>query len=69
MPNVSGNECTVNFDKCWTTMPAIDSPAPTSTGFVTHCNFEILGFCCFFVAASSQANLFCVFLDNNDDCH
>ncbi|KAL9227403.1 hypothetical protein vseg_003093 [Gypsophila vaccaria] len=32
MPDVSGKECTANFDKCWTTMPANDSPAPTPTG-------------------------------------
>ncbi|XP_057516784.1 serine/threonine-protein kinase AtPK2/AtPK19-like isoform X1 [Amaranthus tricolor] len=31
-PDVSGKECTANFDKCWTTMPANDSPAPTPTG-------------------------------------
>lgn len=31
-PDVSGKECTANFDKCWTTMPANDSPASTPTG-------------------------------------
>lgn len=31
-PDVNGKECTANFDKCWTTMPANDSPAPTPTG-------------------------------------
>ncbi|KAG8379025.1 hypothetical protein BUALT_Bualt07G0045300 [Buddleja alternifolia] len=30
-PDVSGNDCTANFDKCWTTMPLDDSPAPTPT--------------------------------------
>ncbi|KAL4184903.1 hypothetical protein AMTRI_Chr10g227920 [Amborella trichopoda] len=30
-PDVSGRECTANFDKCWTSMPADDSPAPTPT--------------------------------------
>ncbi|MBA0678125.1 hypothetical protein Goari_019487, partial [Gossypium aridum] len=30
-PDVSGKECTANFDKCWTTMPADDSPASTPT--------------------------------------
>lgn len=31
-PNVSGKECTANFDNCWTTLPANDSPAPTPPG-------------------------------------
>ncbi|CAN1183074.1 Serine/threonine-protein kinase AtPK2/AtPK19 [Linum perenne] len=31
VPVVSGKECTSNFDKCWTTMPADDSPASTPT--------------------------------------
>ncbi|KAL8250448.1 hypothetical protein R6Q59_034141 [Mikania micrantha] len=30
-PNVSGEDCTENFDKCWTAMPLDDSPAPTPT--------------------------------------
>ncbi|XP_057480902.1 serine/threonine-protein kinase AtPK2/AtPK19-like [Actinidia eriantha] len=30
-PNVSGTDCTANFDKCWTAMPPDDSPAPTPT--------------------------------------
>ncbi|KAK9116976.1 hypothetical protein Sjap_015923 [Stephania japonica] len=30
-PDVSGSDCTANFDKCWTAMPADDSPAPTPT--------------------------------------
>ncbi|KAJ4851379.1 hypothetical protein Tsubulata_006698 [Turnera subulata] len=30
-PDVGGKECTANFDKCWTTMPAHDSPASTPT--------------------------------------
>ncbi|GAB2213181.1 hypothetical protein Droror1_Dr00021203 [Drosera rotundifolia] len=30
-PNVNGRDCTANFDQCWTTMPADDSPAPTPT--------------------------------------
>ncbi|GAB2289562.1 hypothetical protein Dimus_023872 [Dionaea muscipula] len=30
-PNVGGRDCTANFDQCWTTMPADDSPAPTPT--------------------------------------
>ncbi|KAK8478534.1 hypothetical protein V6N13_072466 [Hibiscus sabdariffa] len=30
-PDVSGKDCTANFDKCWTTMPADDSPAATPT--------------------------------------
>lgn len=30
-PDVSGKECTANFDKCWTAMPPDDSPAPTPT--------------------------------------
>ncbi|XWS51046.1 hypothetical protein CRYUN_Cryun12cG0142500 [Craigia yunnanensis] len=30
-PDVSGKDCTANFDKCWTTMPADDSPASTPT--------------------------------------
>lgn len=28
-PDVSGKDCTANFDKCWTTMPLDDSPAPS----------------------------------------
>nr|GFA38962.1 serine/threonine-protein kinase AtPK2/AtPK19-like [Tanacetum cinerariifolium] len=31
-PDISGEECTENFDKCWTAMPLDDSPAPTPTG-------------------------------------
>ncbi|XP_071731639.1 serine/threonine-protein kinase AtPK1/AtPK6-like [Rutidosis leptorrhynchoides] len=31
-PDVSGEDCTENFDKCWTAMPLDDSPAPTPTG-------------------------------------
>ncbi|KAJ6749113.1 NON-SPECIFIC SERINE/THREONINE PROTEIN KINASE [Salix purpurea] len=31
IPDVSGKDCTANFDKCWTTMPPDDSPAPTPT--------------------------------------
>lgn len=31
-PDVSGKDCTANFDRCWTAMPADDSPAPTPTG-------------------------------------
>ncbi|XP_038687797.1 serine/threonine-protein kinase AtPK2/AtPK19-like [Tripterygium wilfordii] len=31
MPDVSGKDCTENFDRCWTTMPPHDSPAPTPT--------------------------------------
>ncbi|CAL5444718.1 unnamed protein product [Camellia sinensis] len=30
-PDVSGKDCTANFDKCWTAMPLDDSPAPTPT--------------------------------------
>ncbi|OMP07094.1 hypothetical protein COLO4_07632 [Corchorus olitorius] len=30
-PDVNGKECIANFDKCWTTMPADDSPASTPT--------------------------------------
>ncbi|KAG6403971.1 hypothetical protein SASPL_136205 [Salvia splendens] len=30
-PDVSGQDCTENFDKCWTAMPLDDSPAPTPT--------------------------------------
>ncbi|KAI3761335.1 hypothetical protein L1987_51747 [Smallanthus sonchifolius] len=30
-PDVSGEDCTENFDKCWTAMPLDDSPAPTPT--------------------------------------
>ncbi|PSR89619.1 Serine/threonine-protein kinase [Actinidia chinensis var. chinensis] len=30
-PDVSGTDCTANFDKCWTAMPPDDSPAPTPT--------------------------------------
>ncbi|KAJ9163686.1 hypothetical protein P3X46_023326 [Hevea brasiliensis] len=30
-PDVSGKDCTANFDKCWTTMPPDDSPAATPT--------------------------------------
>lgn len=30
-PDVSGKDCTANFDQCWTAMPADDSPAPTPT--------------------------------------
>ncbi|XP_076947667.1 serine/threonine-protein kinase AtPK2/AtPK19-like [Bidens hawaiensis] len=30
-PDVSGEVCTENFDKCWTAMPLDDSPAPTPT--------------------------------------
>jgi len=30
-PDVSGKDCTANFDKCWTAMPPNDSPAPTPT--------------------------------------
>ncbi|KAG7021487.1 Serine/threonine-protein kinase AtPK2/AtPK19, partial [Cucurbita argyrosperma subsp. argyrosperma] len=30
-PDVKGNDCTANFDNCWTTMPPDDSPAPTPT--------------------------------------
>ncbi|KAF9624703.1 hypothetical protein IFM89_012996 [Coptis chinensis] len=30
-PDVNGKDCTANFDKCWTTMPLDDSPAPTPT--------------------------------------
>ncbi|KAJ8772152.1 hypothetical protein K2173_027329 [Erythroxylum novogranatense] len=30
-PDVSGKDCTANFDKCWTTMPPDDSPASTPT--------------------------------------
>lgn len=27
IPEVSGNQCIANFDKCWTDMPLLDSPA------------------------------------------
>lgn len=27
-------DCTANFDRCWTTMPLDDSPAPTPTAGV-----------------------------------
>ncbi|KAL6957825.1 non-specific serine,threonine protein kinase [Sarracenia purpurea var. burkii] len=30
-PDVSGKDCTTNFDKCWTAMSPVDSPAPTPT--------------------------------------
>ncbi|KAI4336069.1 hypothetical protein L6164_014644 [Bauhinia variegata] len=30
-PDVNGEDCTANFDRCWTEMPAEDSPAPTPT--------------------------------------
>ncbi|GMH16821.1 hypothetical protein Nepgr_018662 [Nepenthes gracilis] len=30
-PTVGGKDCIANFDECWTTMPADDSPAPTPT--------------------------------------
>ncbi|KAI3855203.1 hypothetical protein MKX03_026061 [Papaver bracteatum] len=30
-PDVSGTDCTANFDHCWLAMPADDSPAPTPT--------------------------------------
>ncbi|XP_071903932.1 serine/threonine-protein kinase AtPK1/AtPK6-like isoform X2 [Coffea arabica] len=30
-PDVSGKDCTANFDRCWTTMPPDDSPAATPT--------------------------------------
>ncbi|KAI4326679.1 hypothetical protein MLD38_031967 [Melastoma candidum] len=30
-PDVTGKDCTANFDRCWTAMPADDSPAPTPT--------------------------------------
>ncbi|XP_059640710.1 serine/threonine-protein kinase AtPK2/AtPK19-like isoform X2 [Cornus florida] len=30
-PDVTGKNCTANFDKCWTAMPLDDSPAPTPT--------------------------------------
>ncbi|XP_023730191.1 serine/threonine-protein kinase AtPK1/AtPK6 [Lactuca sativa] len=30
-PDISGEDCTENFDKCWTGMPLDDSPAPTPT--------------------------------------
>ncbi|KAL1334046.1 hypothetical protein HN51_062930 [Arachis hypogaea] len=30
-PDVSGKECTANFDQCWTAMPPDDSPASTPT--------------------------------------
>ncbi|MCD7461716.1 hypothetical protein HAX54_046876 [Datura stramonium] len=30
-PNVTGRDCTANFDKCWTAMPPDDSPASTPT--------------------------------------
>lgn len=31
MPDVSGRDCTANFDKCWTAMTPDDSPASTPT--------------------------------------
>jgi|UniRef100_A0A2N9E693 p70 ribosomal S6 kinase len=30
-PDVSGKDCTANFDRCWTAMPPDDSPASTPT--------------------------------------
>ncbi|CAA6655757.1 unnamed protein product [Spirodela intermedia] len=30
-PDVSGRDCTANFDQCWTSAPTDDSPAPTPT--------------------------------------
>ncbi|XP_054821562.1 serine/threonine-protein kinase AtPK2/AtPK19-like isoform X2 [Prosopis cineraria] len=30
-PDVSGLDCTANFDQCWTSMSPVDSPAPTPT--------------------------------------
>ncbi|KAK4257129.1 hypothetical protein QN277_006759 [Acacia crassicarpa] len=30
-PDVSGLDCTANFDKCWTSVSPVDSPAPTPT--------------------------------------
>ncbi|XP_059443218.1 serine/threonine-protein kinase AtPK2/AtPK19-like [Corylus avellana] len=30
-PDVSGKDCTANFDRCWTAMPPNDSPAATPT--------------------------------------
>ncbi|KAI3997604.1 hypothetical protein MKX01_011021 [Papaver californicum] len=30
-PDVTGTDCTANFDQCWLAMPADDSPAPTPT--------------------------------------
>lgn len=30
-PDVTGIDCTANFDRCWTAMPPDDSPAPTPT--------------------------------------
>ncbi|KAK7330425.1 hypothetical protein VNO77_24619 [Canavalia gladiata] len=30
-PDVTGKDCTANFDQCWTAMPPDDSPAPTPT--------------------------------------
>ncbi|MQM04361.1 hypothetical protein Taro_037154 [Colocasia esculenta] len=30
-PDVSGRDCTANFDQCWTSIPPDDSPAPTPT--------------------------------------
>lgn len=30
-PDVTGKDCTANFDRCWTAMPPDDSPAPTPT--------------------------------------
>lgn len=35
-PDVTGKDCTANFDKCWTVMPAHDSPAPTPTSSGEH---------------------------------
>ncbi|XP_027331331.1 serine/threonine-protein kinase AtPK2/AtPK19-like isoform X2 [Abrus precatorius] len=34
-PDVSGKDCTANFDQCWTAMPPDDSPAPTPTAACT----------------------------------
>ncbi|XP_062116379.1 serine/threonine-protein kinase AtPK1/AtPK6-like [Humulus lupulus] len=30
-PEVNGKDCIANFDKCWTVMPLVDSPASTPT--------------------------------------
>ena len=35
-PDVTGKDCTANFDRCWTTMPLDDSPAPTPTSAGEH---------------------------------
>ncbi|EYU42504.1 hypothetical protein ABFS82_09G028800 [Erythranthe guttata] len=35
-PDVTGKDCTANFDKCWTTMPLDDSPASTPTTAEEH---------------------------------